>query len=133
MLRRSPVLIPRRSERDRRRKIESGLRVMEREREKFEFERERVRENDAKAKQQRYVEQCCFCLSLVWDPCCLRYPFVHFIRFQLWRVLLSFHFIFFLPNNFFLLVRCLTFDFWLFFFVCVWFYIWKREFRIFFV
>ena len=47
MLRRSPVLIPRRSERDRRRKIESGLRVMEREREKFEFERERVRENDA--------------------------------------------------------------------------------------
>ena len=94
-------------EKDRKRFTGDG----EREREKFEFERERVRENDAKAKQQRYVEQCCFCLSLVWDPCCLRYPFVHFIRFQLWRVLLSFHFIFFLPNNFFFLVRCLTFDF----------------------
>ena len=128
MLRRSPVLIPRRSERDRRRKIESGLRVMEREREKFEFERERVRENDAKAKQQRYVEQCCFCLSLVWDPCCLRYAFVHFIRFQLWRALLSFHFIFFWPK-FFFFVRCLTFDFFFFFFLL--FYIWKREFRIF--
>ena len=118
MLRRSPVLIPRRSERDRRRKIESGLRVMEREREKFEFERERVRENDAKAKQQRYVEQCCFCLSLVWDPCCLRYPFVLFIRFQLWRALLSFHFIFFLPNNFFFWwdVWLLTFYSFFFFF-----------------
>ena len=128
MLRRSPVLIPRRSERDHRRKIESGLRVMEREREKFEFERERVRENDAKAKQQRYVEQCCFCLSLVWDPCCLRYAFVHFIRFQLWRALLSFHFIFFWPNIFFL------WDVWLLtFFFFFLFYIWKMEFRIFFL
>ena len=103
-------------EKDRKRFTGDG----EREREKFEFERERVRENDAKAKQQRYVEQCCFCLSLVWDPCCLRYAFVHFIRFQLWRVLLSFHFIFFLPNNFFFFGE--MFDFWLltffFLFVC---------------
>ena len=101
MLRRSPVLIPRRSERDRRRKIESGLPVMKRERERNGSSNLIERENDAKAKQQRYVGQCCICLSLVWDRCCHRYPFVHLIRFQLWGALLSFHFIFFLPNNIF--------------------------------
>ena len=75
-----------------------GERPPEKDRKRFTGDEERERENDAKAKQQRYVGQCCICLCLVWDRCCHRYPFVHFIRFQLWGALLSFHFIFFLTK-----------------------------------
>ena len=134
MLRRSPVLIPRRSERDRRRKIESGLRVMERERERSSNLKEREWERTMQ-KQNNNVTWNSAVFVCHWSGILVASGTPLYTSsgsnygglFCLFTSFFSYQIIFFFWWD----VWLLTFDF--FFFVCVWFYIWKKDFRIFFV